>query len=161
MRDGSKCCFFFSSRRRQTRCALVTGVQTCALPISQCDARNGRVEAVARRARSLHRHPRNVGQGDGGLFRAAEDMARRTEQGQAAGLVSPPVMQRTEGRGGAAPAFLIPLRPPFSSARAARSPPPRGGRSGRRGCPGSVLPLGVSSVYDRGGGGRRRRHTPP
>src|SRR3546814_7916722 len=31
------CCviwFFLSSRRRHTRCALVTGVQTCALPIS-------------------------------------------------------------------------------------------------------------------------------
>src|SRR3546814_10720530 len=28
-------CFFFSSRRRHTRCALVTGVQTCALPISE------------------------------------------------------------------------------------------------------------------------------
>src|SRR3546814_1819121 len=28
------CLFFFSSRRRHTRCALVTGVQTCALPIS-------------------------------------------------------------------------------------------------------------------------------
>src|SRR3546814_2842837 len=27
------CIFFFSSRRRHTRCALVTGVQTCALPI--------------------------------------------------------------------------------------------------------------------------------
>src|SRR3546814_14722160 len=27
------CVFFFSSRRRHTRCALVTGVQTCALPI--------------------------------------------------------------------------------------------------------------------------------
>src|SRR3546814_20817674 len=26
-------CFFFSIRRRHTRCALVTGVQTCALPI--------------------------------------------------------------------------------------------------------------------------------
>src|SRR3546814_14361680 len=30
--------FFFSSRRRHTRCALVTGVQTCALPISPNDA---------------------------------------------------------------------------------------------------------------------------
>src|SRR3546814_3372103 len=29
--------FFFSSRRRHTRCALVTGVQTCALPISCID----------------------------------------------------------------------------------------------------------------------------
>src|SRR3546814_11990154 len=27
------CFVFFSSRRRHTRCALVTGVQTCALPI--------------------------------------------------------------------------------------------------------------------------------
>src|SRR3546814_6281678 len=27
------CLFFFSSRRRHTRCELVTGVQTCALPI--------------------------------------------------------------------------------------------------------------------------------
>src|SRR3546814_16658403 len=36
--------FFFSSRRRHTRCALVTGVQTCALPIS-------RVRAIAQRRR--------------------------------------------------------------------------------------------------------------
>src|SRR3546814_3481450 len=28
------CSGFLSSRRRHTRCALVTGVQTCALPIS-------------------------------------------------------------------------------------------------------------------------------
>src|SRR3546814_3417458 len=32
---------FFSSRRRHTRCALVTGVQTCALPIYR------RVDGVA------------------------------------------------------------------------------------------------------------------
>src|SRR3546814_3735186 len=32
-------CFFFSSRRRHTRCALVTGVQTCALPIFRAQAR--------------------------------------------------------------------------------------------------------------------------
>src|SRR3546814_527508 len=32
--------FFFSSRRRHTRCALVTGVQTCALPI--CQTSSGR-----------------------------------------------------------------------------------------------------------------------
>src|SRR3546814_4519433 len=31
--------FFFSSRRRHTRCALVTGVQTCALPISNVELR--------------------------------------------------------------------------------------------------------------------------
>src|SRR3546814_11814440 len=36
---------FFSSRRRHTRCALVTGVQTCALPIYLRDGdRDARVE---------------------------------------------------------------------------------------------------------------------
>src|SRR3546814_3285679 len=42
--------FFFSSRRRHTRCALVTGVQTCALPIYNIPLfgarKNGR-EAIA------------------------------------------------------------------------------------------------------------------
>src|SRR3546814_9830233 len=33
------CLFVFSSRRRHTRCALVTGVQTCALPIYGAAAR--------------------------------------------------------------------------------------------------------------------------
>src|SRR3546814_8669073 len=33
--------FFFSSRRRHTRCALVTGVQTCALPILADEIRTG------------------------------------------------------------------------------------------------------------------------
>src|SRR3546814_20033406 len=31
--------FFFSSRRRHTRCALFTGLQTCALPISGADTK--------------------------------------------------------------------------------------------------------------------------
>src|SRR3546814_3898358 len=34
--------FFFSSRRRHTSCALVTGVQTCALPILFMIERQGR-----------------------------------------------------------------------------------------------------------------------
>src|SRR3546814_1391381 len=34
--------FFFSSRRRHTICALVTGVQTCALPICRARARGRR-----------------------------------------------------------------------------------------------------------------------
>src|SRR3546814_6704624 len=39
--------FFFSSRRRHTRCALVTGVQTCALPILGVRLDNGvRLENV-------------------------------------------------------------------------------------------------------------------
>src|SRR3546814_12621151 len=43
--------FFVSSRRRHTRCALVTGVQTCALPISSKSL-----------APSLHRYWRPVEQ---------------------------------------------------------------------------------------------------
>src|SRR3546814_16186673 len=58
--------FFFSSRRRHTRCALVTGVQTCALPISAAGAaavpglavavvlaRAGAVEAAGRAGPAL------------------------------------------------------------------------------------------------------------
>ena len=41
------CFFFFSSRRRHTRCADVTGVQTCALPIYQGDALAKRVKPLA------------------------------------------------------------------------------------------------------------------
>src|SRR3546814_8981370 len=37
-------CFCFSSRRRHTSCALVTGVQTCALPIFI--AHNGEINTV-------------------------------------------------------------------------------------------------------------------
>src|SRR3546814_10444959 len=45
--------FFFSSRRRHTRCALVTGVQTCALPISYYKSAGARLQWVCpRRARS-------------------------------------------------------------------------------------------------------------
>src|SRR3546814_19461120 len=55
---------FFSSRRRHTRCALVTGVQTCALPIC-LPARDaprlvhlvaiGLVQVAGRRMVMLHR----------------------------------------------------------------------------------------------------------
>src|SRR3546814_20675450 len=39
--------FFFSSRRRHTRCALVTGVQTCALPISNSLFQRDRPDEMA------------------------------------------------------------------------------------------------------------------
>src|SRR3546814_18056173 len=39
--------FFFSSRRRHTRCALVTGVQTCALPIYAVFLQHQAVAAAA------------------------------------------------------------------------------------------------------------------
>src|SRR3546814_15230526 len=50
---------FFSSRRRHTRCALVTGVQTCALPIStklSC-SRPKRERPTIRRRASHGRRP--------------------------------------------------------------------------------------------------------
>src|SRR3546814_5870438 len=51
--------FFFSSRRRHTRCALVTGVQTCALPICP----GGPVDRVAERLQDflLQRVPGHAG----------------------------------------------------------------------------------------------------
>src|SRR3546814_20219466 len=47
--------FFFSSRRRHTRCALVTGVQTCALPILLLGMPSGTIASVERGGR-----PHNV-----------------------------------------------------------------------------------------------------
>src|SRR3546814_7695991 len=40
-------CFLFSSRRRHTSCALVTGVQTCALPIFTIDIGGLAGDAIA------------------------------------------------------------------------------------------------------------------
>src|SRR3546814_15071668 len=49
--------FFFSSRRRHTRCALVTGVQTCALPISAGCAGRDRRRHCRRHCRPSPRGP--------------------------------------------------------------------------------------------------------
>src|SRR3546814_337464 len=49
--------FFFSSRRRHTICALLTGVQTCALPI--CLSSQWRLASAARVAGSSARSPSN------------------------------------------------------------------------------------------------------
>src|SRR3546814_5276966 len=45
--------FFFSSRIRHTRCALVTGVQTCALPISRLSKRDNSQEKGRRPRREV------------------------------------------------------------------------------------------------------------
>src|SRR3546814_15665619 len=63
--------FFFSSRRRHTRCALVTGVQTCALPIS------ARRPAIARAPRAADRKRMIVAlKEDGDPLAADYDKAR-------------------------------------------------------------------------------------
>src|SRR3546814_9115382 len=61
---------FFSSRRRHTRCALVTGVQTCALPIWSASCRthqmvyvltSGSPSSALRSARCSRSEERRVG----------------------------------------------------------------------------------------------------
>src|SRR3546814_15487580 len=46
---------FFSSRRRHTRCALVTGVQTCALPIYYCNTASLRLDSPREARNSRNR----------------------------------------------------------------------------------------------------------
>src|SRR3546814_2884954 len=72
--------FFFSSRRRHTRCALVTGVQTCALPIYWSKT------GGAWRPGILHRLDRNttgimlVAKSDEAHWRLARQFENRTIQ---------------------------------------------------------------------------------
>src|SRR3546814_7196841 len=78
--------FFLSSRRRHTRCALVTGVQTCALPI---------YAASFAAARFLsERLGRRVGPSTGtnliGVIELAEEMAARGEHGSIVSLICDP-----------------------------------------------------------------------
>src|SRR3546814_1485331 len=74
------CVFFFSSRRRHTRCALVTGVQTCALPI--CSRSIMLVPDVERRApqseqpRKQQTPPRRI-EGQMGIQRKHRSEERR------------------------------------------------------------------------------------
>src|SRR3546814_9417904 len=82
--------FFFSSRRRHTRCALVTGVQTCALPIS----RKAPVGAYATR---LYR--------DGGaVLRLSVGASRRRGRcahAEGTDAERPQILSRRAARGGA------------------------------------------------------------
>src|SRR3546814_16314250 len=62
------CFFFFSSRRRHTRCALVTGVQTCALPIYNLPRKALRAQPRASHEQVQHpgrRIVRLIGQAEG------------------------------------------------------------------------------------------------
>src|SRR3546814_21182701 len=67
--------FFFSSRRRHTRCALVTGVQTCALPIlkdsfckkTACDQSGNRSLETFHQALPRRQHLRPPVSQDGAL----------------------------------------------------------------------------------------------
>src|SRR3546814_5358095 len=71
--------FFFSSRRRHTRCALVTGVQTCALPISILSGKPERIDAVAAVARETY--PESVEEVDAQIaaYRGEKEKMRLAE----------------------------------------------------------------------------------
>src|SRR3546814_9685329 len=71
----SLCFFFFSSRRRHTICALVTGVQTCALPI--CLLVTGRLTATSSAAGLSSALTRLIAKGGEPLIRRGVDMAMR------------------------------------------------------------------------------------
>src|SRR3546814_3503369 len=71
--------FFFAGRRRHTRCALVTGVQTCALPIYGADVRERprrrRTCVAGRSGSAIDADPlpgagRAAGSGEGGMTQA-------------------------------------------------------------------------------------------
>src|SRR3546814_6371700 len=76
--------FFFSSRRRHTMCALVTGVQTCALPIYalfEFDHGNDRRFLEAERLRMARNRPAVHGAATGQRhFLAIETEALRTHR---------------------------------------------------------------------------------
>src|SRR3546814_10852008 len=67
--------FFLSARRRHTRCALMTGVQTCALPISS--------RAPCQPQARLHRRARPLRRPGGGAFVSSVPSSERP--------VTPPV----------------------------------------------------------------------
>src|SRR3546814_17252263 len=86
--------FFFSSRRRHTRCALVTGVQTCALPISGCAPVP---LSPARAGRAIVLHP----PGTGRVFRRRRAVAsgdQHPAQGAPVHLREPGRLGRSEER---------------------------------------------------------------
>src|SRR3546814_12636421 len=89
------CVFFVSSRRRHTRCALVTGVQTCALPIC--------IGVAERAAQHLGRRPRtDAGQGPQptpGLFSAVRGLEPAGDRRGATEHIGPTALdaKRVEG----------------------------------------------------------------
>src|SRR3546814_4403550 len=74
--------FFFSSRRRHTRCALVTGVQTCALPIWRRTRHIAEDDRRLDAARSVALHPAIAGTGKAGqqLAEVFDHVVARSEE---------------------------------------------------------------------------------
>src|SRR3546814_10652129 len=85
--------FFFSSRRRHTRCALVTGVQTCALPISLVsDVDEGSPAGESTPQVTPPPNPAPV----------PEAPPRQAEEAPSASIVPPPSKSKSDGSSDAA-----------------------------------------------------------
>src|SRR3546814_17582516 len=95
--------FFFSSRRRHTICALVTGVQTCALPISlgtdivegRCDVAlvaGAEAGASVRRARKQGITPRIAREAGGKDTEIGDTRMGASPAELHAGLAPPPFL---------------------------------------------------------------------
>src|SRR3546814_2463883 len=89
-------CFFFSSRRRHTRCALVTGVQTCALPIyrrpvvqaiENVAIARGEVLEIPLRSTYQDRNPLFLGLMNESPFRPLPDFISLTAHGDGTGTI--------------------------------------------------------------------------
>src|SRR3546814_19827090 len=103
--------FFFSSRRGHSKCALVTGVQTCALPIFfavgvdlVAASRVARVDVGLAVEGAGRRIDHRVGRerrflGDDVQGRGDEALAHRTTQGQAVDWMPTNRTPRGEGTG--------------------------------------------------------------
>src|SRR3546814_15786615 len=129
--------FFFSSRRRHTRCALVTGVQTCALPISRRDRTQ---DILADRKfgdlidEAAHDGQRDVGfeQGDSHFAhrRAHVGLGQRTAAAELSENIAKPIAQTVEH----APQILV-TRPATQNTPVSETSPTRGirGQCFRRG----------------------------
>src|SRR3546814_7829650 len=85
--------FFFSSRRRHTRCALVTGVQTCTLPISFVLERFGEDRLAAEDATVLLEAD-VIGGGTGDDGEREAQVAEGDDAGEAQGEHPPPAVDR-------------------------------------------------------------------
>src|SRR3546814_20348507 len=126
--------FFFSSRRRHTRFALVTGVQTCALPISSLALPDRLARAVA--SHSLRPRQWAVRAVPSHAWSARITLGRRTVVGHGSSAMARRARKADQGRGDRTrrdrplPAEQYPLRqhPPRSDRQRTehhrRAPPP-------------------------------------
>src|SRR3546814_16839576 len=99
--------FFFSSRRRHTRCALVTGVQTCALPILLAARRDVEVEQGAAVARDGVAQLGGEGIGQAALDAGLRDHAFALPRVFDAGRVAPACDHRLARSAGVAPGEVL------------------------------------------------------